>query len=150
MIKKRARTSWIWDHVPHERNIITYRTTGDCKSIWCCKHCLKEYTENGGTKAPQDHLFKAHSISSPVSATEAQQALSITKAIGRGIRLSGSSNHRKVYTTFNVPTFQQLYVRWITCCSIPLRMSERPEFRDLLAFLNEDIESVLPKNHETI
>ena len=29
-------------------------------------------------------------------------------------------------------------------------MSERPEFRDLLAFLNQDVETALPTSHETI
>jgi hypothetical protein len=76
------------------------------------------------------------------------QTASIATAFARGQEVI--TKRRKIYTAIDVATFQQLFVRWIACCSIPLRISERPEFRDLLAFLNPNIEAVLPANHETV
>jgi len=83
---KRSRTSWIWDHVPHDGDFIEC-CASDYKPIWRCKHCHKEYTENGGTTVPREHLLKAHSISAPDSTNSTkgqQQALSIAKAFERG------------------------------------------------------------------
>ena len=74
--------------------------------------------------------------------------MSIIKAFERGQEVA--SKRRKVHTSFDIATFQQLFIRWITRCSIPLQMSTKPEFRDLLAFLNLDVEAALPANHETV
>jgi hypothetical protein len=43
-----------------------------------------------------------------------------------------------------------LYVRFITACSLPFRLVECPEFRALLAYINDDIDTWLPDTHETI
>ncbi|KAF5981722.1 ribonuclease H-like protein [Fusarium bulbicola] len=43
-----------------------------------------------------------------------------------------------------------LYVRFITACSLPFRLVECPEFRALLAYVNNDIDTWLPDTHKTI
>src|ERR1700709_562891 len=43
-----------------------------------------------------------------------------------------------------------LYVKFITACHLPLRLVECPEFRDLLSYINDDIDTWLPSSHNTI
>ncbi|KAI7763505.1 hypothetical protein LZL87_013897 [Fusarium oxysporum] len=45
---------------------------------------------------------------------------------------------------------EALYVRFITACSLPFRLVECPEFRALLAYINNDIETWLPDTHDTV
>ena len=70
------------------------------------------------------------------------------KAFERG--REATNKRRKIHESFDLATFQQLFIRWISRYSIPYRMSTIPEFRDLLAFLNEDVEAALPANGDTI
>jgi hypothetical protein len=42
-------------------------------------------------------------------------------------------------SSINPATLEQLFIRWISRCSIGFRMAERSEFRDLLFFLNPRI-----------
>ena len=46
--------------------------------------------------------------------------------------------------------FEVLYVKFITACHLPLRLVECPEFRDLLNYINNDIDTWLPSSHTTI
>jgi len=45
---------------------------------------------------------------------------------------------------------EQLYVRWITTCSVSFRMAKQAEFRALLCFLNPAIDNWLPNSPSTI
>ncbi|WKT54430.1 hypothetical protein QSH57_005014 [Fusarium oxysporum f. sp. vasinfectum] len=45
---------------------------------------------------------------------------------------------------------EALYVRSITACSLPVWLVECPEFRALLAYINNDIETWLPDTHDTV
>ena len=70
------------------------------------------------------------------------------KAFERG--REAINKRRKIHESFDLATFQQLFIRWISRYSIPYCMSIIPEFRDLLAFLNEDVEAALLANGDTI
>lgn len=76
--------------------------------------------------------------------------MSIAEAFERGQEALLYTKRRKLHKSFDIATFQQLFIRWIARCSLPLRMSERPEFRELLMFLNPEAENALPANHETV
>jgi hypothetical protein len=43
-----------------------------------------------------------------------------------------------------------LYVRWVSACSVSFRMVECPEFRALLFYINKDIDTWLPRSHNTV
>jgi hypothetical protein len=145
--QKRDRNSYIWSHMPGSIN--TIYTNSKNVVVWRCGLCSKEYTERGGTTAPKGHLLKYHAIDDPLKGVKQQaQTTSIVKAFERG--REATNKRRKFHNSFDLATFKELFVRWISRCSIPYRMSTIPEFRDLLAFLNEDVEAALPANGDTI
>jgi hypothetical protein len=145
--QKRDRSSYIWSHMPGSIN--TIYTNSKNNVVWRCGLCGKEYTERGGTTAPKGHLLKCHAIDDPLKGIKQQaQTISISKAFERG--KEATNKRRKIHESFDLPTFKELFIRWISRCSIPYRMSTIPEFRDLLAFLNEDVEAALPANGDTI
>ena len=145
--QKRDRNSYIWSHMPGPIN--TIYTNSKNAVVWRCGLCGKEYTERGGTTAPKGHLLKYHAIDNPLKGVkQLAQTTSIIKAFERG--KEATNKRRKIHTSFDLATFKELFVRWISRCSIPYRMSTIPEFRDLLAFLNEDVEAALPANGDTI
>jgi hypothetical protein len=43
-----------------------------------------------------------------------------------------------------------LYIKFLTACHLPLRLVECPKFRDLLNYINDDIDTWLPTSHTTI
>jgi hypothetical protein len=43
-----------------------------------------------------------------------------------------------------------LYIKFLTACHLPLYLVECPEFRDLLNYINKDIDTWLPTSHTTI
>jgi hypothetical protein len=93
--------------------------------------------------------LKHHSISDSSKEVKLQkQTASIAKAFERG--QEATNKRRKIHPSFDITTFQQLFVRWISRCSAPLLMTEKSEFRDLLIFLNPEVEDALPANHETV
>lgn len=147
--QKRSRTSFIWSHMPGDPNTVYFN--GQQVIVWRCGICKKEYHEAGGTRGPKKHLLKCHSITDPKEGTKLlAQTMSIAEAFERGQEAMLYTKRRKLHKSFDIATFQQLFIRWIARCSLPLRMSERPEFRELLMFLNPEAENALPANHETV
>lgn len=59
--KRRARTSFVWKHMPGPIDTI-YQQEGSEAIYWRCKYCPKEYRESGGTAFIAVHLQTVHEI----------------------------------------------------------------------------------------
>jgi len=146
--RKRQRTSFIWEHMPDPPHTIYAKGQF---IYWHCRYCPKQYRESGGTTFIIRHL-ESHDIVDTKRVQQASsQQLSITSAFERG----EESQHKRrrldsTISDINPAALEQLLVRWISRCSIPFRMVECPEFRDLLFFLNPGINTWLPTEHHTI
>jgi hypothetical protein len=119
---------------------------------WRCKYCTKEYRESGGTGYIALHLKTAHDIHDTIKQQKASaQQLSIATAFQQGEESQCKRRRlNSLPSSLNPATLEQLFVRWISSCSVGSRMAERPEFRDLLFFLNPGINTWLPTDHHTI
>ena len=154
----KPRTSWVFKHMPDQRVETRYFNARTGREEWRCKHCNKAYTLTGGTAAPARHLTdpppNGHGL--PREAPRAIKVASI-RTILDNARLAAEEYPRKrrrldgeAGESIDPDQLEVLYVRFITACSLPLRMVECPEFRALLAYLNHDIESCLPDTHTTV
>jgi hypothetical protein len=118
---KRSRTSFVWKHMPGPVNTIYIRGQ---QVYWRCQYCTREYRESGGTAYIALHLKIAHDIQDEVKQQRASsQQLSIASAFQHGEesqhkrrRLNSSIN------SINPASLEQLFVRWISSCSIPFRL----------------------------
>lgn len=146
--KKRTRTSFVWEHMPDPPQ--TIYSKGEI-IYWHCKYCPKQCRESGGTTIIMRHLESHGVIDIRREQQATSQQLSIASAFERGEE--SQFKRRRLNSNIsdiNPATLEQLLVRWISCCSIPFRMIERLEFRDLLFFLNPGINTWLPTDHHTI
>jgi hypothetical protein len=146
--KKRQRTSFVWEHMPDPSHTIYSKGPF---IYWHCKYCPKQYRESGGTTFIIRRLESHNIVDSQRIQKATSQQLSIASAFERG---EESEYKRRrldsTITDINPATLEQLLVRWISRCSIPFRMVECSEFRDLLFFLNSGINTWLPAEHHTI
>ena len=148
-VLQRSRTSFVWKHMPGPVNSIYTRGQ---RVYWRCKYCTKEYRESGGTGYIALHLKTAHDIHDTAKQQRASsQQLSIASAFQQGEESQYKRRRlNSLPSSLNPATLEQLFVRWISSCSIGFRMAERSEFRDLLFFLNPGINTWLPTEHHTI
>jgi hypothetical protein len=146
---QRTRTSFVWRHMPGPVNFIYTRGQ---HVYWRCKYCTKEYRESGGTGYIALHLKTAHDIHDTIKQQKSSaQQLSIATAFQQGEESQCKRRRlNSLPSSLNPATLEQLFVRWISSCSVGFRMAERPEFRDLLFFLNPGINTWLPTEHHTI
>jgi hypothetical protein len=145
-VKKRPRTSWVWQHMPGPSNTVYFK---EHHVYWRCQYCPREYKESGGTTIIANHL-KTHDIFDTQKGQRAtNQQLSILTAFQHGEQ-SQAKRRRIIDNSINPATLKQVLVRWIARCSVSFRMIERSEFRDLLYLLNPDINTWLPTSHVTI
>ena len=150
--KHRIRTSFVWSHMPGPANTIYQKGVPEV-IYWRCKYCPKEYRESGGTAHIAGHLRAIHKvIDTPQEQQKISQQLSISAAMERG--LETQHKRRRLDTiqsnTIDPSTLEQLFIRWISRCSVSFRMTEIPEFRDLLLYLNPEVNNWLPTSHNTI
>jgi hypothetical protein len=149
----KRRYSKVWHHTPVDHNKVTLNANG--KSIWQCKYCAKEYLESGGTTIIAGHLKDKHNIniSSTQEARTALMQANISDAFERA-QQSSDYKRRCLSTTkshnLDPAVLEQLYIRWITTCSVSFRMATLPEFRALLGYLNPEIDNWLPNSISTI
>ena len=126
------------------------------KVEWRCKYCSLSYATNGGNLAIKKHLLVKH------GKTEKSSRENITakrqQSIEHALELSESQTfkRRKLNTcggtgqSISGGHLEVLYVKFITACHLPLRLVECPEFRDLLNYINNDIDTWLPVSHTTV
>lgn len=151
---KRLRTSWVYKHMPDPDPEYRYFYKG--KEEWRCKYCSKAYSTNGGTRVIQRHLFEKHTKSEKSSRENisAKRQQSIEHALE--LSQDQSFKRRKLNTTnsdgnsLDGNHLEVLYIKFLTACHLPLRLVECPEFRDLLNYINDDIDTWLPTSHTTI
>ena len=133
-----------------------YRYFYKGKEEWRCKYCSKAYSTNGGTRVIQRHLFEKHTKSEKSSRENisAKRQQSIEHALE--LSQDQSFKRRKLNTTnsdgnsLDGNHLEVLYIKFLTACHLPLRLVECPEFRDLLNYINDDIDTWLPTSHTTI
>jgi hypothetical protein len=133
-----------------------YRYFHKGKEEWRCKYCSKAYSTNGGTRVIQRHLFEKHTKSEKSSRENisAKRQQSIEHALE--LSQDQSFKRRKLNTTnsdgnsLDGNHLEVLYIKFLTACHLPLRLVECPEFRDLLNYINDDIDTWLPTSHTTI
>jgi hypothetical protein len=130
-----------------------FGTTG--KEEWRCKYCPKAYSINGGTRVIQRHLLEKHKKTEKSSRedTSAKRQRSIEQALE--LSQNQSFKRRKLNTSSDGQSLdgshlEVLYIKFLTACHLPLRLVQCPEFRDLLSYINSDIDTWLPTSHTTI
>ncbi|KAF6515700.1 hypothetical protein HZS61_004441 [Fusarium oxysporum f. sp. conglutinans] len=154
----KPRTSWVFSHMPDEEVETRYYNQRTGKEEWRCKHCDKTYASSGGTAAPAKHLMDpppdGHGL--PKGASRTAKVTTIRTIIEQA-RVAAEENPRKRRRlndqsgdSIEPDQLEALYVRFITACSLPFRLVECPEFRALLAYINNDIETWLPDTHNTV
>ncbi|KAM6513532.1 hypothetical protein FALCPG4_18958 [Fusarium falciforme] len=154
----KPRTSWVFSHMPDEEMETRYYNPRTGKEEWRCKHCGRAYACSGGTAAPAKHLMDpppdGHGL--PKGALRTAKVTTI-RTILEQARAAAEENPRKrrrlndqFGDSIDPDQLEVLYVRFITACSLPFRLVECPEFRALLAYINDDIDTWLPDTHETI
>ncbi|KAH7459105.1 hypothetical protein FOMA001_g19259 [Fusarium oxysporum f. sp. matthiolae] len=154
----KPRTSWVFSHMPDEEVETRYYNQRTGKEEWRCKHCDKTYASSGGTAAPAKHLMDpppdGHGL--PKGAPRTAKVTTIRTIIEQA-RVAAEENPRKRRRlndqsgdSIEPDQLEALYVRFITVCSLPFRLVECPEFRALLAYINNDIETWLPDTHDTV
>lgn len=125
--------------------------------VWRCKYCPstwnKTYKVNGGTTAIKNHL-KRHGIneSSPRQerAKRQQSIIDIAQKEGQIHPQKRRKLHDNPGSSINGNTLEILYTRFITACNEPLRLVECEQFRDLLYYLNREVDNWLPSSHNTV
>jgi hypothetical protein len=144
--------------MPDEEMETRYYNPRTGKEEWRCKHCDRAYACSGGTAAPAKHLMDpppdGHGL--PKGALRTAKVTTI-RTILEQARAAAEENPRKRRRlndqsgdSIDPDQLEVLYVRFITACSLPFRLVECPEFRALLAYINNNIDTWLPDTHETI
>jgi hypothetical protein len=149
----KKRYSKVWHHTPVDRNEVTLNAKG--KSIWRCKYCTKEYLESGGTTVITGHLKDQYNID--ISSTQEARTALMQANIADAFENAQQTTNYKRRCLSSIAThdldpavIEQLYVRWITTCSVSFRMATLSEFRALLCYLNLEIDNWLPNSIPTI
>jgi len=135
-------------------------TNDDGVEVWPCKYCAekgikKEFMVSAGTKNIEKHLENKHSIheNSPMEKRLQAQQQSIRDAISS----AEFNTTKKRKLAEEIPnekpldgaTLEALYVQWIAADDQALHLSECPEFRAFLTYLNCNINAHLLNAHST-
>jgi hypothetical protein len=152
---RRPRTCWVFKHMPDEDPETKYYNSSG-KEEWRCKYCSKTYARNGGNSCIKRHLLEKHAKTEKSSRENisAKRQRSIEQALE--LAETQSFKRRKLNTTcsdghsLDGGHLEVLYVKFLTACHLPLRLVECPEFRDLLNYINNDIDTWLPTSHTTV
>ena len=94
-----------------------------------------------GNRPALEHLREVHQLD--------KEGNKVVKEVD----LDQSTLESKVFTavtTYDLAEFKRLLVRWMVYCFISFRMVENVYFRDLLAFVNTGLSSLLPRAAATI
>lgn len=145
--KNVTRTSWVWSHMPGPTDTV-YCKLGSNVVLWRCKYCTSEYQIRGGTTHIRRHLNKKHSVFESERPTIIARQLGIQTAIQHA--QESRSKCCRVDVNINQGELKQLLIRWIVGSSISFRMIESSQFRNLLYFLNPNINEALPVSQSTI
>ena len=121
-----------------------------------CKYCSKAYSTNRGTRVIQRHLLKKYTKTKKSSRENisAKRQRSIKHALK--LSKNQSFKRQKLNTTnsnsnlLDSSHLKVLYIKFLTACYLLLRLVECPEFRDLLNYINDDINTWLPTSYTTI
>lgn len=152
---RRPRTCWVYRHMPAEDPDTTYLNKRGMVE-WRCKYCSRSYATNGGNHCIKKHLLEKH------GKTEKSSRENITakrqRSIEHALELSEyqSFKRRKLNTcggtgqSISGSHLEVLYIKFITACHLPLRLVECSEFRDLLNYINNDVDTWLPASHTSI
>ena len=121
-----------------------------------CKYCPKRYALNKGTRCIKSYLKTIHNISkdSPREERAKKRQLSIKDALATGLVNPQKRRCLEILDPTNIyinpDQLEVLYIKFLVSCNLSLRLVESPAFRDLLTFLNKDIDIWLPDSHNTI
>ena len=174
----RNRTCWVYKHMPDTDIGTKYYSTTN-KLEWRCKYCSKRYAINGGTRLIKVHLKADHDISELSTRQERsmKRQISIQDALitatsnpqkrrRLGGKLISTNISIHLLTSYNLEDIdygdfigqsdinpdqlEVLLTTLIAECNLPLRLVESPAFRNLLVYLNRQVEPWLPEDHHTI
>ncbi|KAK2926570.1 HAT, C-terminal dimerization domain [Fusarium oxysporum f. sp. vasinfectum] len=127
----KPRTSWVFSHMPDEEGVLQLLQNISWTLLLTVTACQKEPRE--------------------------QRKVTTIRTIIEQARVAAEENPRKRRRlndqsgdSIEPDQLEALYVRFITACSLPFRLVECPEFRALLAYINNDIETWLPDTHDTV
>ena len=115
--RTRKRTAWIWNHMPDPDPGFLY-SDQQGRIQWRCKYCPKIYLESRGTHVIIAHL-KGHDIYE--TSSKELKASQVQTSIQQALERAKDHEHkrRRIQPIINRDQFEQLYVRWVTRCSIP-------------------------------
>lgn len=94
------------------------------------------------------HLIKDHHQIQGETPRQIEQKGTIQRAFASAAE--DNSKRRRISTIISQQELKQLLIRWTASCSIPFRMCENIHFRNLLFFLNEDVNEALPQSANTV
>ena len=120
------------------------------------KYCSKAYSINRGTRVIQRHLLEQYTKTKKSSRENisAKRQRSIEHALE--LSQNESFKRRKLNTTnsdsnsLDSNQLEVLYIKFLIACYLLLRLVECSEFRDLLNYINNDIDTQLPTSYTTI
>ena len=151
----RPRTSWVFNHMPADDPETIYLNRYG-KAEWRCRYCSTAYATNGGNHAIKKHLLSKHGktekSSREIIAAKRQRSIDYAFELSE----KQAFKRRKLNTcastgeSISGSHLEVLYIKFITACHLPLRLVECPEFRDLLNYINNDIDTWLPASHTTV
>ncbi|KAG9232704.1 hypothetical protein BJ875DRAFT_544328 [Amylocarpus encephaloides] len=157
------RWAWCYKHMPDKDPETRYICPINRWEEWRCAYCSKVFKLTGGTKLPNDHLEEVHKLTKdvtprgdPVKAIASTKQTDLKSGLKRQWEVSQDHQFKRrklahaPRDSIDPNKLEALYIRFIAVCSQPLQLAELDEFRELLIYLNEDVECWLPVSHSTI
>ncbi len=126
------------------------------KVEWCYKYCSYSYVTNRSNHAIKKHLLTKHGKTKKSSRENitAKRQWSIEHALELSENQSFKRCKLNTYSStsqlISGGHLEVLYIKFITACHLPLRLVECPKFRDLLNYINNDINTWLSTSYTTI
>lgn len=161
--RDKPRTGWYYNHMPDidpEKLYYVREDRGQYleeNRAWVCKYCPeanpKIYKLTRGTRQIVEHLCSFHKVpnKSPrlAYAKKQQAAIDRAKAAGEENPQKRRKLSREAGESLDPNTLENLYVNFIASCNQSLRLVECDHFRNLLYYLNPEIENWLPHSATT-
>jgi hypothetical protein len=142
------RSSWVWRHNKGGIKAIKLGGKTGKDQLWVCSHCGKEMIPGNSTSWISRHLIKDHHQIQGETPHQIEQKGTIQRAFASAAE--DNSKRRRISAIISQQELKQLLIRWTASCSIPFRMCENLHFRNLLFFLNEDVNEALPQSANTV
>ena len=116
--------------------------------MWICDHCDQTVVAHGGgtTGNALRHLKRKHRITSRRARDEQEEAIPEEIVVEQ----RSSTHLHALVVSINVDRFRMLFLRLFINCQLPYSLVERPEFQELILYIQPSIGGYLVKSHNTV